>query len=63
LESHAPTWYRLEHHERAERALRRRGKFSADVFIELGDLLEAYAPRWYTKEDHERTQSALKALK
>jgi len=63
LESHAPTWYRQEHHKRAEHALRRGGKFSAEAFVELCDLLEAYAPRWYTEENHERTQSVLKALK
>jgi len=63
LESHAPTWYRQEHHERVECALRRGGKYSAEVFIELCDLLEDYWPRWYTKKDHERTQSVLKALK
>src|ERR1700674_1568107 len=56
LESHAPTWYRQEHHKRAERALRSGGKYAAGVFIQLCDLLEAYAPRWYTKEDHEGTQ-------
>jgi hypothetical protein len=62
LESHAPTWYRQEHHKRAEHALRTGGKFSAEAFVELSDLLEVYAPRWYTKENHERTQSVLKAL-
>lgn len=63
LESHAPTWYRQEHHKRAERAIRSGGKYAAGVFIELCDLLEDYAPRWYTNQDHGRNEAVLKALK
>jgi hypothetical protein len=62
LESHAPQWYTLEHHERAESALRRGGKASAHTFIELCTLLEEYAPRWYTKEHNARAKSILKLL-
>jgi hypothetical protein len=62
LESHAPLWYTREHHKRAESALRRGGKASADTFIELCALLEEYAPRWYRKEHYERARSILKLL-
>jgi hypothetical protein len=62
LESHAPRWYTQEHHERADSALRRGGKASVDVFIELCGLLEEYAPSWYTKEHYERARSILKLL-
>jgi hypothetical protein len=62
LESHAPQWYTQEHHERAESALRRGGKASADAFIELCALLEDYAPSWYTKEHYERSRSILELL-
>jgi len=62
LESHAPRWYTLEHHKRAESALRLGGKASVDAFIELCGLLEDYAPRWYTKEHHERAKSILEFL-
>lgn len=62
LESHAPQWYTQEHHERAESAVRRGGKASADAFIELCALLEDYAPSWYTKDHYERCRSILKLL-
>ena len=62
LESHAPRWYTEEHHQRAESALRRGRKASADAFIELCALLEEYAPSWYTKEHYERARSILRLL-
>ena len=62
LESHAPRWYTQAHHKRAESALRRGGKASADVFIELCHLLEEYAPSWYTKEHYETVRPILELL-
>ncbi len=62
LESYAPRWYTQRRHERTESALRRGGKDTADVFIELCGLLEEYAPRWYTKEHSERARSILELL-
>ena len=63
LEKHAPVWYTVEYHQKAETAISIEPQQSPKIFIELFDLLEAYAPLWYTEQDQKRASEARRLLK